>query len=121
MVTDERNFWCGCRRSKSEWNDGLFLASYVATTISQQPLLYYPFAETSGTTFYDGSGNGRAGTVAGSGLLFNQTAVNPNLSTAIRFGNGTSTNSVIVPSIGSVPIFQLRHGFSRCLIRTLGI
>ncbi|MDZ4850518.1 MAG: LamG-like jellyroll fold domain-containing protein [Pirellulaceae bacterium] len=85
--------------------DGTFVPSYVATTLSNKPILYYLFTETNGSTtaFYDVTANGRNATIAGTGLLLNQTSATTSLSSALRFGNAGSSNSLIVPAIGNVP------------------
>ncbi|MEQ1825436.1 MAG: LamG-like jellyroll fold domain-containing protein, partial [Pirellula sp.] len=86
--------------------DATFMPSYVSTTLSFRPILYYPFGEinvTNGNSIFDATENGNNGTTTGSGLVGTQSSVTTNLGNTTLFGNGGSSNSVAVPSLGTRP------------------
>lgn len=72
--------------------------TYAQQVLADSPLIYWKLDETSGTTAADASGNGRDGTIAGSGVTYSASPVLAHGSTSALTFDG-STGRVVSPSI----------------------
>jgi hypothetical protein len=72
--------------------------TYEAVVAGFEPAVYLKFAETSGTSFADSSGNGRVGTLQGMGALCGVSSLAPNVG---------STNRAL--DLGSTAWLEIAH------------
>jgi hypothetical protein len=86
----------GCAAASSD--------AYVTAVLADSPVAYYPLDESSGTTMCDDSGNGNAGSYAGSGVTYGltgplaidstQTGVSGDGSSASLLGTGPALTAL---------------------------
>lgn len=82
------------------------MATYADQVLADSPLVYYRFAETSGSTYVDSSGNGRDGTWVSSSVLKGQSS----LLNSQPDGKSAILPAATANSLGSATVGDLTTG-----------
>ncbi len=82
------------------------LAGYRAAVLTDGPLAYYRFDETSGSTVADSSGHSYTGTLSGNTSFGSAGALNGDSDTAMSFNNPNAWMTASVPVLGSHYSFE---------------
>lgn len=82
-------------------NSSAAAATYASEVLTDSPLLYWKLDEASGTTAADATGNGRTGTISGTGVTYSQTGATTSGTALLLDGTAGNIKSAATMSPGT--------------------